>query len=86
MATPPARTPQRRSDIVPVVVPPSPATRRASLQRQAALADDPLTLHAVSVVGVPAEQSELVAAADTLSRLQESPLCYFQWCVLQHAL
>ena len=38
-------------------------------------------LHAVDVVGIPGLDAELTAAADVLSRLDESPLCYFQWYV-----
>jgi hypothetical protein len=36
----------------------------------------------VDVVGIPGLEAELTAAADVLSRLDESPLCYFQWYVL----
>ena len=59
------------------------SARRSQLYREslAELEPDERPLHAVDVVGVPQVDAELTAAADVLSRLDESPLCYFQWCV-----
>lgn len=60
---------------------PASSSRRARLQQLSA-SEDALaeSVYAVNIVGVAAEQQELTAAADTRSRLNESPLCYFQWC------
>ena len=59
------------------------SARRSQLYRESLpeVGEDERPLHAVDVVGVPQVDAELTAAADVLSRLDESPLCYFQWCV-----